>query len=96
MRLAGMLGAVLAVFVLGASPAAAAEDALSPGQKRAVEEVVREYLRRNPEVLLEAMGRYAPSATPRSSRRSGRTSSPCAASWKTIRPRRSAATPRAT
>ena len=55
MRLAGMLGAVLAVFVLGASPAAAAEDALSPGQKRAVEEVVREYLRRNPEVLLEAI-----------------------------------------
>jgi len=50
-----MLGAVLAVFVLGASPAAAAEDALSPGQKRAVEEVVREYLRRNPEVLLEAI-----------------------------------------
>ena len=37
-------------------PAAAAEDALSPGQKRAVEEVVREYLRRNPEVLLEAIG----------------------------------------
>lgn len=56
MRLAGMLGAVLAVFVLGASPAAAAEDALSPGQKRAVEEVVREYLRRNPEILLEAIG----------------------------------------
>ena len=56
MRLAGMLGAVLAVLVLGASPAAAAEDALSPGQKRAVEEVVREYLRRNPEVLLEAIG----------------------------------------
>ena len=55
MRLAGMLGAVLAVFVLGASPATAAEDALSPGQKRAVEEVVREYLRRNPEVLLEAI-----------------------------------------
>ena len=56
MRLAGMLGAVLAVFVLGASPATAAEDALSPGQKRAVEEVVREYLRRNPEILLEAIG----------------------------------------
>ncbi len=56
MRLAGILGAVLAVFVLGASPAAAAGDALSPGQKRAVEEVVREYLRRNPEILLEAIG----------------------------------------
>ena len=56
MRLAGMLGAVLTVFVLGASPATAAEDGLSPGQKRAVEEVVREYLRRNPEVLLEAIG----------------------------------------
>ncbi len=56
MRLAGMLGAVLAVLVLGAFPAAAAEDALSPEQKRAVEEVVREYLRRNPEVLLEAIG----------------------------------------
>ncbi len=55
MRLAGMLGAVLAVCVLGASPAAAAEDALSPGQQRAVEEVVRDYLRRNPEVLLEAI-----------------------------------------
>lgn len=50
-----MVGAVLAVLVLGASPAAAAEDILSPGQKRAVEEVVREYLRRNPEVLLEAI-----------------------------------------
>lgn len=56
MRLAGILGAVLAVLVLGASPATAAEDTLSPGQKRAVEEVVREYLRRNPEVLLEAIG----------------------------------------
>ncbi len=56
MRLAGMLGAVLTVFVLGASPATAAEDALSPKQKRAVEEVVREYLRQNPEVLLEAIG----------------------------------------
>ena len=56
MRLAGILGAVLAVLVLGASPATAAGDALSPGQKRAVEEVVREYLRRNPEILLEAIG----------------------------------------
>ncbi len=56
MRLAGILGAVLAVLVLGASPAAAAEDALSPGQKRAVEEAVREYLRRNPEILIEAIG----------------------------------------
>ncbi len=55
MRLAGILGTVLAVLVLGASPAPAAEDALSRGQKRAVEEVVREYLRRNPEILLEAI-----------------------------------------
>ncbi|MFQ5619071.1 MAG: DsbA family protein [Rhodospirillales bacterium] len=56
MRLARMLGAVLAVLVLGAPPAAAAEDALNPAQKRAVEDVVREYLRSNPEVLLEAIG----------------------------------------
>ncbi len=55
MRLARILVAVLAVLVLGASPATAAEDTLSPGQKRAVEEVVREYLRRNPEILLEAI-----------------------------------------
>ncbi len=55
MILARILGAVLAVLVLGAAPAPAAEDALSLRQKRAVEEVVREYLRRNPEILLEAI-----------------------------------------
>ena len=55
MSLAGFARFFFALFILAALPALAAEDALSPRQKQAVEEVVREYLLRNPEVLVEAI-----------------------------------------
>jgi protein-disulfide isomerase len=45
---------VLAACV-AATPAAAANDTLTPDQKRAVEEVIRDYLVENPEILDEAM-----------------------------------------
>ncbi len=55
MSLAGFMRIFVAFFILAALPALAAEDALSPRQKQAVEEVVRDYLLRNPEVLVEAI-----------------------------------------
>jgi len=50
-----MLGVLFAALVLTAAPAAAAGDGLSQAQKRAVEGVVREYLRQNPDIVLEAI-----------------------------------------
>lgn len=55
MSLVGFARFFFALFILAALPALAAEDALSPRQKQAVEEVVREYLLHNPEVLVEAI-----------------------------------------
>ena len=51
------LVAALAVTaaMLAAPPAVAGADALDAAQKKAVEEVVREYLRQHPEVVIEAI-----------------------------------------
>ena len=48
-------GLALSSVLLAASPAAPGEDALTPRQKSAIEEVVRDYLRQNPEILVEAI-----------------------------------------
>ncbi len=53
-RLAGLAALVLAATVSLASAA----DPLTPAQKDAVREVVREYLMENPEVLIEALQAY--------------------------------------
>ena len=45
---------ILAAFLFAAAPAAA-EEALNPAQKQAVETVVRDYLRAHPEMILEAL-----------------------------------------
>ncbi|HEB79559.1 MAG TPA: DsbA family protein [Rhodospirillales bacterium] len=47
--------AAFAALLLAAAPAWAANDALTVGQKQEVREVVRQYLRENPEVLVEAI-----------------------------------------
>lgn len=47
--------AFLVTLVLAAVPAPAAEDALTPAQRREVGDIVREYLRQHPEVLLDAI-----------------------------------------
>ena len=47
---------VLTLFLLAPGPAAAGDDdALGAGQKKAIEQVVREYLENNPEVLINAL-----------------------------------------
>ncbi len=55
MTLAGTLRILAAVLVLATTPALAADDPLTTEQRRAVGEIVREYLRKHPEVLLEAI-----------------------------------------
>jgi protein-disulfide isomerase len=55
MSLAGFARFFFVLFILAVPSAMAAEDALSPRQKQAVEGVVRDYLTRNPEVLVEAI-----------------------------------------
>ena len=52
-RLAALV-VLLAAF--GPGPARAAGDDLSPAQKKQVEEIVRQYLLKNPELLVEAIG----------------------------------------
>jgi len=47
--------AAFAALLLAAAPAWAANDVLTLGQKQEVREVVRQYLRENPEVLMEAI-----------------------------------------
>ena len=46
---------VLSLFLLAPHPVAAGDDALGPGQRKAIEQVVREYLENNPEVLIDAL-----------------------------------------
>ncbi len=47
---------VLSLFLLAPYLAAAAgDDALGPGQRKAIEQVVREYLENNPEILIDAL-----------------------------------------
>ena len=53
-RVALAAGLVLGLMAL---PAAAAED-IKPGQTRAVEKIVRDYLIRNPEIIVEALDAY--------------------------------------
>lgn len=48
-------GAVLVVLLFAVSPALSGEGSLTPGQKQEVREVVRQYLRDNPEVLVESI-----------------------------------------
>jgi protein-disulfide isomerase len=50
-----LLPLVLAAAFLLAGPAVTAGEALTPVQRKAVEETVRDYLRNNPEILLEAI-----------------------------------------
>ena len=46
---------VLFLFLLAPGPAAAGDDTLDPGQRKAIEQVVREYLENNPDVLINAL-----------------------------------------
>ena len=46
---------VLALFLLAPYPAAAGDDALGASQRKAIEKVVREYLKNNPDVLIDAL-----------------------------------------
>src|SRR3546814_13969022 len=52
---AGVLAAGLGLASVAAGPALAAGEVLTPEQKRAVEETVRDYLKKNPRVILEAL-----------------------------------------
>ncbi len=54
-RLAAVASLVVALALLHPDPARAAGDELSPAQKKQVEEIVRQYLLKNPEVLIEAL-----------------------------------------
>jgi protein-disulfide isomerase len=49
------LGAALLLAALAAAMPASAQDALSPGQKAAVDAQIRAYILKNPELLLEAL-----------------------------------------
>src|SRR3546814_11224016 len=52
---AGVLAAGLGLTSVAAGPALAAGQVLTPEQKRAVEETVRDYLKKNPRVILEGL-----------------------------------------
>jgi protein-disulfide isomerase len=54
-RFARASAATLFLLAAAAAPAADAGEALSPAQRKAVEDIVREFLRDNPEVVLEAL-----------------------------------------
>ena len=46
---------VLSLFLLAFRPAAAGDDTLGPDHRKAIEQVVREYLNNNPEILVDAL-----------------------------------------
>ncbi len=46
---------VLSLFLLALGPAAAGDDTLGPDHRKAIEQVVREYLNNNPEILVDAL-----------------------------------------
>ncbi|MDP6573927.1 MAG: DsbA family protein [Rhodospirillales bacterium] len=46
---------VLSLFLLAPGPAAAGDDTLGPDHRKAIEQVVREYLENNPEILVDAL-----------------------------------------
>ncbi len=46
---------VLSLFLLALGPAAAGDDTLGPDHRKAIEQVVREYVKNNPEILVDAL-----------------------------------------
>ncbi len=55
LRLAAVAGLAAMLAFLSPDPARAANDNFSPAQKKQVEEIVRQYLLKNPELLIEAI-----------------------------------------
>lgn len=55
MRLTATLTACAVVALLAAAPALAAKHALSPAQKKEIESVVRDYILKNPEIIVNSI-----------------------------------------